>query len=185
MGNTYTIRLEANDIGQILDGLRCRAESWRGTMQYHETGTTPNDTFVIEECRDADEARKLTACYDRLVGEIEGQLTSQRKGPRTIPSFPPPSTAQLSYLDGFCICIDTCFQVKKIAVTDQLNRPCIFNSERAAQAEIVENLMTRLHEFLDGERDYEDAITIDEFVERVHLKSNEIWVDENGNSLSP
>ena len=56
MANTYTIRLPSNDLGQALDGLRCREEAWRNTAQYLETGDSPTEFFLAEECRDADEA---------------------------------------------------------------------------------------------------------------------------------
>ncbi|MCF3649256.1 hypothetical protein [Synoicihabitans lomoniglobus] len=183
MGKTYTIRLESNDLGQVLDGLRCRAEAWRGTLQYHETGTTPHKTFAIEESRDANEARGLTDCYDRLVTEIERQIRAQQKQDHTpasdlVKNLPPPSVS-----DGFCIFIDTIFEGKTVAVTDESDRPCIFNSEHEGHIEIVEGLMTRLQQFLDGEREFDDATTIDEYVEQVHKRSDGTLVDKKGNSL--
>ncbi|MBN8461142.1 MAG: hypothetical protein J0M04_25235 [Verrucomicrobia bacterium] len=39
---------------------------------------------------------------------------------------------------------------------------CAFATEREAQGEIVENMMVRLREFLDGERDFGDAVTLEE-----------------------
>ncbi|MFH1499780.1 MAG: hypothetical protein ABII82_18365 [Verrucomicrobiota bacterium] len=78
MGKPYTIRLDENALGQLLDGLRCRAEAWHGTAKYFETGKTPHENFLIEDCNDTEEARKIAADYDRLIAEIEDQMQSQR-----------------------------------------------------------------------------------------------------------
>ena len=69
MGKTYTIRLESNDLGQLLDGLRCRSEAWHGTADYLESGHTPREDFVIEECSDTAEARAI-------AGQEESNLWS-------------------------------------------------------------------------------------------------------------
>ena len=77
MGKTYTIRLESNDLGQLLDGLRCRSEAWHGTADYLESGHTPREDFVIEECSDTAEARAIAADYDRIIATIENQMKAQ------------------------------------------------------------------------------------------------------------
>lgn len=59
MGKTYTIQLDEIDLGQILDGLQSRADSWHATADYHETGQPAWNDIVIEECSDADEARAI------------------------------------------------------------------------------------------------------------------------------
>lgn len=65
---------------------------------------------------------------------------------------------------GFCIFLDTFFQGPTLAVTEEENRPCVFSTELDAQREIADNMMTRLRQFLDGERDFDDAITVEEYV---------------------
>lgn len=77
MGTTYTIRFEANDFGQLLDRLQNRAESWRNTAEYFESGQNPREDFVIEECTDAEEARAIANNYDRIIATIEIQMNSQ------------------------------------------------------------------------------------------------------------
>jgi hypothetical protein len=77
MGTNYTIRFEANDIGQLLDGLRSRSESWHATAEYFESGYSPRDDFVIEECSDAEEARAIADHYDRIISSIETQMKAQ------------------------------------------------------------------------------------------------------------
>ena len=77
MGTTYTIRFAANDLGQLLDGLRSRSESWQNTVEYLESGYSPRDDFVIEECSDAEEARAIADHYDRIIASIEAQMKAQ------------------------------------------------------------------------------------------------------------
>jgi hypothetical protein len=77
MGMTYTIRFEANDLGQLLDGLRSRSESWHDTAEYFESGYSPREDFVIEECTDAEEARTIADHYDRIITSIETQIKEQ------------------------------------------------------------------------------------------------------------
>lgn len=77
MGKTYTIRLEQNDLGQLLDGLRSRSSAWHDTAEYLESGSSPRDDFIVEECSDAEEARAIGDHYDRIITTIETQLKAQ------------------------------------------------------------------------------------------------------------
>lgn len=77
MGKTYTIQLEENDLGQLLDGLRSRSESWQNTAEYFESGYNPREEFIIEECNDADEARAIAGYYDRIISAVEIQMKAQ------------------------------------------------------------------------------------------------------------
>jgi hypothetical protein len=77
MGKTFRITIDGFDLGQILDGLRVRAEAWRNTAEYFETGLVPDDSFICEECRDADEATTIANHYDRIIALIEGQVQEQ------------------------------------------------------------------------------------------------------------
>ena len=78
MGNILTIRLEREDVGQLLDGLRCRLDAWRETAEYMETGYSARDDFIIEECRDAEEAHKIAAHYARIIAAIDAQVEAQK-----------------------------------------------------------------------------------------------------------
>lgn len=73
---------------------------------------------------------------------------------------------------GYAIFRDYLFQGYVPACYDQTNYPVVFVTELEAQREIADTQLTRIQEFLDGERDYYDAITTDEFVLRV-----DIWPD--------
>lgn len=50
--------------------------------------------------------------------------------------------------------------------------PVVFDTERDAQREIADHQLIRIQQFLDDERDFDDAITTDEFVLPV-----EVWPD--------
>lgn len=73
----YVIRLNGFDLGQVIDGLEVRADAWRMTANYLETGEAP-EGFVIEECDDAEEARKLEGHYRRIIGTLMEQMEGQR-----------------------------------------------------------------------------------------------------------
>lgn len=73
----YVIRLSGFDLGQLIDGLEARATAWRLTATYHETGEAP-DGFVIEECNDAEEARRIAEHYQRIIMQVVEQWEGQR-----------------------------------------------------------------------------------------------------------
>jgi hypothetical protein len=93
---------------------------------------------------------------------------------------------------GFRIYINTVFEGPVPSVTESLptdpagapGRACVFATEREAQREIVENMMTRLQEFLDGERDFEDAVTLEEYVVAVDVLPDGSIVDADGNAFA-
>ena len=72
----YVIRLNGLDLGHLIDGLEARADAWRLTAIYLETGEAPND-FVIEECSEAEEARQIAEHYERILGTILQQKAGQ------------------------------------------------------------------------------------------------------------
>ena len=78
MSKTYLIRLEENDLGQILDGLRAREESWRKTADYFRSGYNPDDSFAIEECNGEHEANQIALFYARIIRSLERQRDEQR-----------------------------------------------------------------------------------------------------------
>lgn len=85
---------------------------------------------------------------------------------------------------GFCIYIDTLCQGAVPAVSDE-NGYTVFATELEAQREIVDHQMTRLRQFLDGEREYEDAISVDEFVVPVTVQPDGKLMDADGNCFGP
>jgi len=161
MRKIYTLRLDSNDIGQILDGLRCRADSWRETAGYLESVHATRDDFIAEECSNADEARSIASIYERIIREIEMQLqppARRRRKHQTSQQMSP----QLR--SGYCVFINAFFQGTTVSVFDGENWPVVFPTKREAQLEIVDFHMIRLNEFIDGDRDYEDALEVEEYV---------------------
>jgi hypothetical protein len=86
---------------------------------------------------------------------------------------------------GYCIFIDTVCEgavprVRGTTAEDAVDAPegiCLFRTELEAQREIADAMMTRLEEFLDGERDFEDAISVEEYVVEVELGPDGVVVD--------
>ncbi len=86
---------------------------------------------------------------------------------------------------GFCIYIDTFFQGPVPTVSDGDDKYVMFETELEAQKEIADNAMIRLRQFLDGERDFDDAITVEEYVVPVTVHPDGIITDEAGNCFGP
>ena len=81
MTKTYRIKLDEHDLGQLLDGLAIRADSWRRTAEYLRAGGMPDgELFMIEECSDEDEAEGMAATYGRIIGILMAQRDSQATG---------------------------------------------------------------------------------------------------------
>jgi hypothetical protein len=93
---------------------------------------------------------------------------------------------------GFCIFIDTVFEgarpsVRGISPNDggsSRDGIWIFPTELEAQREIADGMMTRLQEFLDGEREFEDAITVEDYVVEVAVSPDGAVQDKDGNCFS-
>lgn len=85
---------------------------------------------------------------------------------------------------GFSIYIDTFCQGPVPVVSDD-DVYVVFKTELEAQKEIVDNQMTRLQQFLNGEREYEDASAVEEYVVPVTVHPDGRIVDEAGNCFGP
>src|SRR5436190_23469835 len=80
MNKTYLLRLDSNDLGQILDSLSAREESWRNTAEYFRTGLNPKRSFVLEECNGEHEADQIARFYARILRLLERQRDEQDRG---------------------------------------------------------------------------------------------------------
>ena len=87
--------------------------------------------------------------------------------------------------NGFCIYVNFFFQGPAPVLSDGDDKYVVFETELEAQKEIVDNQMIRLQQFLDGERDYEDAISVEEYVVPVTVHPDGKIVDEAGNCFGP
>jgi tRNA splicing ligase len=86
--------------------------------------------------------------------------------------------------NGYCVYINTYCQGPVPVVSDE-NGYVVFATELEAQKEIVDNQMRRLQQFLDGEREFGDAIEMEEYVVRVSVRPDGVITDEGGNSFGP
>jgi hypothetical protein len=86
---------------------------------------------------------------------------------------------------GFCIYINTLCQGPVPVVSDGEGKYVVFETELEAQREIVDNAMIHLQQFLEGERDFDDAITVEEYVVPVTVHADGVITDEDGNCFSP
>lgn len=77
MEKTYLLRLESNDLGQILDGLSVREESWQKTAEYFASGFNADGSFLIEECSGELEATQIAAHYHSIISKIRKQMEAQ------------------------------------------------------------------------------------------------------------
>ena len=57
--------------------------------------------------------------------------------------------------------------------------------ERQAQLEIADYTMIRIRQFQQGERDFEDARTVEHFIEPVTTRDDATFLDLNGKSCGP
>ena len=80
---------------------------------------------------------------------------------------------------GFCIYINTFCQGPVPVVSDD-DAYVVFETEVEAQKEIVDYAMTRMQQFLDGERDFDDAIEVEEYVVAVTVQPDGTIIDEDG-----
>jgi hypothetical protein len=76
MQKSYTIQLDRLDLGQLLDGLELRAESWERTAEYLRTGYVDGD-FIVEECSKPEDADDIAGHYRALVANIRRQMEAQ------------------------------------------------------------------------------------------------------------
>jgi len=75
MGKKYTFTLNENDVGQLLDGLAIRAESWEKTADYLRDGSMPEgNIFIIEDCSEPTEADAIAEHYRSIIKKIERQM---------------------------------------------------------------------------------------------------------------
>lgn len=72
---------------------------------------------------------------------------------------------------GYAIFRDYLFQ-GPVPACYEGDYPVVFTTELEAQREIADSQLIRIQEFLDGERDFDDAITTDEFVLPVNVWPN-------------
>lgn len=68
---------------------------------------------------------------------------------------------------GFCIYVDTVCDGPIPVERKDDGKPVVYGTYLQAQRVIAEDMIDRLHEFLDGQREFDDAVTIEEHVVKV------------------
>jgi hypothetical protein len=82
---------------------------------------------------------------------------------------------------AYCVFINALFEGSVPSVRDENDMPYIFKTRVEAEREIADLMMTRLQEFMDGERDFEDATITEEYVVEVNVLPDGSIVDADGN----
>lgn len=70
---------------------------------------------------------------------------------------------------AYYVYIDTIVGGPVPAERDEKGLPCWYATRFEAEREIADNMITRLQEFIDGERDFEDAMTVAEYFVEVDV----------------
>lgn len=82
---------------------------------------------------------------------------------------------------GFCIYINTfcegCVPVER----NEAGYPIVYSTIEEAQNIIDEDTIERWHQFFAGERDFDDAMTVEEFIMAVNMRPDGSIVDNNDN----
>jgi hypothetical protein len=82
---------------------------------------------------------------------------------------------------GFCVFINTFCQGPVPSILGEGDRPFVFATRVEAEREIAEYAILRLHQFMVGARDFEDATTIEEYVVEVDVLPDGSIIDESDN----
>lgn len=73
---------------------------------------------------------------------------------------------------GFCIYVNSICEGATPVEFDGNGRPFIYATESEAQKAIAEYTIERLQQYIAGERDFDDAMTVEEYVVDV-----DVWLD--------
>ena len=166
MARKYRIELDEHDLGQLLDGLEIRADSWRRTAEYLRAGDMPDgEHFMIEECSDEDEAEAIAADYGRIIGILMEQRDSQAMTCSGGGSGEEACRMNEAFymIVGESV-VEGLQPTVMVSEGDSPFEPLLFPTEREAQMEMADRMMSKLEEFIDGERDFDDAVALDEHV---------------------
>ena len=80
MGKTFHLTLDGFDLGQILDGLRCRHESWANTAIYLRDDYFPDDSFACESVAALTKRKRSPIIISESSTRSNGKLTSRVAG---------------------------------------------------------------------------------------------------------
>lgn len=96
-------------------------------------------------------------------------------------SSPETGSSEAPATAGFCIYVDTIVDGPVPLWRMDTGYPFVHPTRDAAEREIAEDAIERLQQFLEGERDFEDAMTVEEYVVAVDVLPDGSVTDEEGN----
>lgn len=82
---------------------------------------------------------------------------------------------------GFCIYIDTLCQGAVPVESDGEGKIVVYATREEAEREIAEDTIERLNQFLEGTREFDDAVNPEEYVVEVSVHPDGSIGDEAGN----
>jgi len=86
--------------------------------------------------------------------------------------------------DAFWIYINTFFQGPVPVERGEHGKPVVYATREEAEREIAEYCIQRLQQYLEGERDFDDAITVEEYVVPVTAFPDGSILDNGGKVFS-
>ena len=85
---------------------------------------------------------------------------------------------------GFCIYVDTICQGAVPVERDNKGNAVVYFNLTEAQRAIAEATIERLRQFLEGDREFDDAMTVEEYIVEVNVFPDGSITDEAGNIFS-
>jgi len=82
---------------------------------------------------------------------------------------------------AFCIYINSVAEGPIPLWRDEKDLPVVYPTKLLAEREIADDMMIRLREFMDGEREFEDAMTVEEYIVEVDVFADGSITDADGN----
>jgi hypothetical protein len=82
---------------------------------------------------------------------------------------------------AFCIFIDTACEGRIPVWHNERDLPVVYPTLESAQHEIADDVAERLRQFLAGEREFEDAMTVEDYILPVNVLPDGSILDEDGN----
>ena len=83
----------------------------------------------------------------------------------------------------FCIFLDTVCEGRVPAWHDENSMPVVYPTLEEAQREVAELVMERLQQFINRQRDFDDAMTVEDYILPVDVLPDGSIVDEDGNQF--
>lgn len=81
---------------------------------------------------------------------------------------------------GYCIFVDTIFEGPRPVELDEASEPYVYPTMQEAQLVIAEDTVERIRQFTIGEREFDDAMTVEEYIVKVEVQPDGSVCDENG-----